>query len=84
MTGASSGLGAALAREFASRGATLGLVARRQEVLDALIDELPGHHHSYAVDVNDRDALIAAGRAFDAAVGGADIVIANAGISVGV
>lgn len=84
ITGASSGIGEALAREFASRGATLGLVARRQEVLDALIEELPGQHYSYPVDVNDRDALIAAGRSFDAAVGGADIAIANAGISVGV
>jgi short-subunit dehydrogenase len=84
ITGASSGIGEALAREFAARGATLGLVARRQEVLDALIEQLPGQHYSYPVDVTDRDALIAAGRAFDKAVGGADIVIANAGISVGV
>ncbi|MEG1969349.1 MAG: SDR family oxidoreductase [Burkholderiaceae bacterium] len=87
ITGASSGIGEALAREFARRGATLGLVARRQAVLDALIEQLPGgasQHRSYAVDVTDRDALIAACRDFDAATGGADIVIANAGISVGV
>lgn len=84
ITGASSGIGEALAREFASRGATLGLVARRQEVLDALIAELPGQHFGYPVDVTNRDALIAAARRFDVAVGGADIVIANAGISVGV
>ena len=84
ITGASSGIGEALAREFASRGATLGLMARRQEVLDALIAELPGQHFGYPVDVTNRDALIAAARRFDVAVGGADIVIANAGISVGV
>lgn len=84
ITGASSGIGAALAREFARRGATLGLVARRREALDALLAELPGRHHRYAVDVTDTDALVAAGREFDAATGGADIVIANAGISVGV
>ena len=50
ITGASSGIGAALAREFASRGATLGLMARRQEALDELIKTLPNseRHHSYA------------------------------------
>jgi short-subunit dehydrogenase len=84
LTGASSGIGEALAREFAARGATLGLVARRRELLDALAASLPGSHHVYAVDVTDRDALIAAGRAFEQATGGVDIVIANAGISVGV
>ena len=41
-------------------------------------------HLAYGVDVTDTAAIIAAGRAFDEAVGGADIVIANAGISVGV
>ena len=84
ITGASSGIGEALAREFAGRGATLGLVARRREALDALVAALPGQHHVYGVDVTDKEALIAAARSFDAAVGGADIVIANAGISVGV
>jgi NAD(P)-dependent dehydrogenase (short-subunit alcohol dehydrogenase family) len=84
ITGASSGIGAALAREFARRGARLGLVARRSEALDPLIAALPGRHLRYAADVTDTDALIAAARAFDADSGGADIVIANAGISVGV
>jgi short-subunit dehydrogenase len=84
ITGASSGIGAALAREYAARGARLGLVARRQALLDDLIRTLPGTHSGYAVDVTDRDALIAAARAFEAASGGADVVIANAGISVGV
>ena len=86
ITGASSGIGAALAREFASRGATLGLMARRQEALDDLIKTLPNsdRHHSYACDVTDRLKLIELARQFDKTVGGADIVIANAGISVGV
>lgn len=84
LTGASSGIGEALAREFAARGATLGLVARRQPLLDALRASLPGTHTTYACDVTDRDALIAAAHAFDQATGGADIVIANAGISEGV
>jgi short-subunit dehydrogenase len=84
ITGASSGIGMELAREFAARGATLGLVARRREALESLAAALPGAHHVYAVDVTDKDALIAAGRAFEQAAGGVDIVIANAGISVGV
>lgn len=84
ITGASSGIGAALAREFAARGATLGLAARRADALQALATSLPGTHHVYAVDVTETDALIAAARAFDAATGGADLVVANAGISVGV
>jgi short-subunit dehydrogenase len=84
LTGASSGIGEALAREYAERGATLGLVARRDSVLADLAAALPGRHHTYACDVTDRDALIAAARAFDAVTGGADVVIANAGISEGV
>jgi hypothetical protein len=84
ITGASSGIGAALAAEFARRGATLGLVARRADALEQLRASLSGRHHLYAVDVTDRDAIIAAGKAFDADTGGADIVIANAGISIGV
>ena len=86
ITGASSGIGAALAREFARRGATLGLVARRKEALDELIGTLDNSekHYAYPCDVTDRDHLIAVGREFDQITGGADIVIANAGISVGV
>lgn len=84
ITGASSGIGAALAKAFAARGATLGLAARRRDALDALLATLPGRHHAYGVDVTDRDAMVAAARDFEAATGGTDIVIANAGISVGV
>ena len=84
ITGASSGIGAALANEFAKRGACLGLVARRRDALDSIEAALPGTHHTYVVDVTDKDALISAARAFDATVGSTDIVIANAGISIGV
>jgi short-subunit dehydrogenase len=84
ITGASSGIGAALATEFAARGATLGLVARRRDALESLAASLPGRHHVYGVDITQKDELIAAAHAFEQAAGGVDIVIANAGISVGV
>jgi len=85
ITGASSGIGAALAREYAARGATLGLVARRGELLADLIASLPNpeRHRSYALDVLDHAALDAAAQDFMGACGGADIVIASAGISHG-
>jgi short-subunit dehydrogenase len=83
ITGASSGIGAALAAEFALRGACVGLVARRRKVLQALAAKLPGTHHCYTADVADKDAVIAAARAFERDSGGADIAIANAGISTG-
>lgn len=84
ITGASSGIGAALAAEFAARGATLGLVARRQAPLEQLAQSLPGSHRIYPIDVTNKEAIKAAGEAFDRDTGGADVVIANAGISVGV
>jgi short-subunit dehydrogenase len=84
ITGASSGIGAALAREYAARGATLGLLGRRRDALEALAAALPnaGAHRVYAVDVTDRAALAAAAADFIAG-GGADIVIASAGVSQG-
>jgi NAD(P)-dependent dehydrogenase (short-subunit alcohol dehydrogenase family) len=85
ITGASSGIGAALAREYAARGAVLGLLGRRRDALDQLRQSLPhsSHHQVYAVDVLDRAALAAAAQDFIAVNGGADIVIACAGISQG-
>lgn len=83
ITGASSGIGAALARHYAARGATLGLAARREPLLDELARSLTGSHHSYAVDVADADAMRSAGEDFVARAGAPDIVIANAGVSVG-
>ena len=85
ITGASSGIGAALAREYASQGALLGLVARRGEVLAALVAELPNpeRHAIYALDVTDHAALRAAAQDFVARAGGVDVVIANAGVSHG-
>lgn len=85
ITGASSGLGAALAQHYAHQGAALGLVARRRELLEQLVHSLPHpeRHRVYAVDVTDHAALASAAQDFIQAQYGVDIVIANAGISAG-
>ena len=85
ITGASSGIGAALASAYAAQGATLGLLARRADKLEALRQSLPHpeRHRVYAVDVNDTAALQAAAEDFMAYAGRVQVVIANAGISVG-
>ena len=83
ITGASSGIGAALARHYAERGATLALAARRAAQLQTLADSLPARVCVYALDVADSTALAAAAQDFIAQHGVPDIVIANAGISAG-
>lgn len=83
ITGASSGIGAALARAYAARGATLGLVGRRGEALQALSESLPGEHLVMVADVADAEAMTRVARDFLARHGVPDIVIANAGVSAG-
>jgi short-subunit dehydrogenase len=83
ITGASSGIGRALALEYAGRGATLGLIARRADLLAQLAASLPVRSYTYAVDVTDARALAMAAQHFVASVGSPDIVIANAGVSAG-
>lgn len=83
ITGASSGIGRALALEYAGRGATLGLIARRADLLTQLAASLPVRAYTYAVDVTDARSLAMAAEDFVARVGSPDIVIANAGVSAG-
>ncbi|WP_280211588.1 SDR family oxidoreductase [Nocardia cyriacigeorgica] len=88
ITGASSGLGMGLAREFAARGATLALCARRTDRLEALATELTSAHPGCrvfvrALDVNDHAAVNEVFDAFAADLGGVDRVIVNAGIGKG-
>ena len=83
ITGASSGLGAALAKQFALQGHTLGLLARRHDRLHELVSSLPGRHFLYVVDVQDRAELHAAAHNFIEQVGEVDVVIACAGIGAG-
>jgi len=83
LTGASGGIGEALARHYARAGATLGLVARRADALERLRETLGVPVEAYPCDVRDAAAMSAAGAAFVARHGAPDIVIANAGISIG-
>lgn len=83
ITGASSGIGEALARHYASRGAQLGLLARRAERLEKLAATLSPAPALYALDVRDASGLRSAAGDFIARFGVPDIVIANAGVSRG-
>jgi short-subunit dehydrogenase len=84
ITGASSGIGLALAEEYVQRGAVLGLVARRGDVLSAFAARFPtASIEIYPADVRDAAALARAAARFVARHGLPDIVIANAGVSRG-
>ena len=83
ITGASSGIGEALAREYAKQGAILGLIARRAGVLARLKDTLTITCLTYAADVRDSQAMQQAAGDFIRQHGCPDVVIANAGISRG-
>lgn len=83
ITGASSGLGQALARHYAALGATLGLVARREAELTALAAELPGTAAIYPLDVRESAKLQEAARDFINRFGAPDVVVASAGVSCG-
>ena len=83
LTGASSGLGTALARLYGESGAVLGLAARRGEKLDQLAAELSAPCFTYPLDVADSQAVARAAEDFIQRAGVPDIVIANAGISIG-
>lgn len=84
LTGASSGIGLALAREYLGRGATVGLVARRREALAEIVAAYPtGRVHVYPADVRDAPALKSAAQDFVNRVGPPTVVIANAGVSIG-
>lgn len=83
ITGASAGIGAALARHYATEHSVLGLAARRGDKLQALAAQLPGTCAAYPLDVSDTAALEAAAMDFIARFGVPDLVIANAGVSVG-
>jgi short-subunit dehydrogenase len=83
ISGASSGLGMALARHYLERGATVAAFARRGEMLQQLSAEFPDRALCYALDVRDAAAVQQAAGDLIARIGCPDVVIANAGVSAG-
>ncbi|MFI8073900.1 SDR family oxidoreductase [Streptomyces sp. NPDC086033] len=83
VTGAARGLGAAMAREIARRGARVALLGHEKAALDTVAASLPGPALAIEVDVTDPAALAAAAAAVRAALGPPSAVVANAGIAEG-
>lgn len=85
VTGASAGIGEAIARELAGRGVRLGLLARGAERLEAMAAELPaaagGPHLALPADVAERAEVEAAVSRFASEAGGLELFVANAGIA---
>ena len=85
ITGASSGIGRALAIDLARRGASVGLLARRREILNQIVDEISsagGRALSLPADVTQADAVRGAVDELRREFGAIDLLIANAGISI--
>ena len=86
ITGASSGIGQALAARFYAAGYSLALAARRISEVQSWASQheiSPKRYKIYSADVADSEQIVAAGRECIAAQGLPDVVVANAGISIG-
>jgi NADP-dependent 3-hydroxy acid dehydrogenase YdfG len=80
ITGASSGIGEAMARVLVSEGYRVALLGRRLERIAALANELGNGTIAIQADVTDRDSIVAAAERVQQELGGADILINNAGV----
>jgi NADP-dependent 3-hydroxy acid dehydrogenase YdfG len=80
ITGASSGIGAATARALAADGYRVALLARRADRLTTLAEELGNDSIAITADVTDRDTLVAAAQRVQDELGGADVLVNNAGV----
>jgi short-subunit dehydrogenase len=83
ISGGSAGIGEALARHYAGPDSILGLMARRADLLEKLKNSLAGTVAAYPLDITDTQAIAAAAKDFIGRFGVPDLVIANAGISIG-
>lgn len=81
VTGASGGIGEAIARVLHAQGATVGLHGTRAEKLEALAAQLGERTKVFPADLSDRDAVKALGKTAEAELGGVDILVNNAGIT---
>lgn len=81
VTGASGGIGEAIARALHAQGATVGLHGTRREKLEALAAELGDRTMVFPADLSDREAVRALAQKAEADLGGIDILVNNAGIT---
>ncbi|VTR76014.1 SDR family oxidoreductase [Cellulomonas hominis] len=79
ITGGSSGIGAATARALAAAGYRVALLARRVDRIEALAAEIGDRALPIQADVTDRDALVTAAERVRTELGGADVLVNNAG-----
>ena len=80
ITGASSGIGEATARALAADGHRVALLARRADRVQALAKELGNGAIAIQADVTDRDSVVAASERVQQELGGADVLVNNAGV----
>lgn len=81
VTGASGGIGEAIARQLHSQGATVGLHGTRVERLEALAADLGERVMMFPADLSDREAVSALGKSAEEQLEGVDILVNNAGIT---
>ena len=81
VTGASGGIGAAIATALHDRGAVVALSGTRRDALEGLAHELGGRAHVAVCDLTDNDAVAGLVKGAAAAMGGLDILVNNAGIT---
>ncbi len=81
VTGATGGLGGAIARILHARGADVAISGTRQEALDALVGEMGERVHPLVANLGDTEAVEGLVPAAEAALGGLDILVNNAGIT---
>ena len=83
VTGASAGIGAALAEGFAKRGATVGICARRADRLEAVLEKCRVHapeSRAWTIDLADLEGIAPFAQRASAELGGIDVLVNNAGI----
>lgn len=82
VTGASSGIGEAIAREYIARGAKVTLIARRRDRLDKLAESAPDRTHIVQADLGDPEVAFSWMDAAEKALGPVDVLINNAGVQI--